>query len=256
MIQTPDNHICEAKRSRPKLVIFDDDPLLLVRFTRQYQELGYEVTPVMVPNSLDSEEDRLFSNGRIVQGDRVELGLYEEPRHKDPVYTVGALLAHAEQTYQYNSTADHKETVDRYAAMHSIERGVKSKTEARALLAEIKPDCVLSDMTMREFSDNRGDAEAQAVDDDTILGTHIMQLAAEIVPQAPRAIHSDGYTQHPHLNPKLLEVRRQDLREARQTAKALGHQVHPKDLPEENSTAHTIHAHFKQAPDTPTLPPR
>lgn len=252
MEPTPTKTVHAIERAKPRLLICDDDPQLLVRFTAQYRARGYDVTPVMVSDGYD---DRLMQDGRIKQGEPPPPhDAFAEPEHRDPISTVASELAHARDVAKYNSDEEYAARVARFEAMQQIEHGVTSKTQLRALLQELKPDFVLSDREMRRPADPDMPAHAQAEDDDVLLGEHVMDMAAALLPNAPRAIHTGQYTVQPLLRARLDaagldEWRSRFASSCAQANAALGdapaYRIFPKDEADTHTTCNAVDAYFR-----------
>jgi hypothetical protein len=252
MEKKPDTTVHAIERAKPRLLICDDDPVLLVRFAAQYRARGYDVIPVMVSSGF---EDRLMQDGRMKQGEDVApLNAFEEPTHKDPVSTVASELAHARDVAKYNSGEEYAARVTRFEAMQQITYGVVSKTQLRALMQEVKPDFVLSDREMRRPADPDIPAQEQAEDDDVLLGEHVMAMAAAVFPSAPRAIHTGKYTVQPELRAQLdgdslAKWRARFASDCAKANAALGdapaYRIFPKDEADTHTTCAAVDAYFR-----------
>lgn len=251
MEQTPDTHVQSVERVKPRLLICDDDPQLLVRFAAQYRARGYDVVPVLVS---DGYHDQLMKDGRIKQGEMPSDDPLSEPAHRDPQSTVADQLVHARNVAKYNANDKYAEEVARFEAMQQIERGVTSKTQLRAIMQEVKPDFVLSDREMRRPMDPDMPAAQQAVEDDVILGDHVMAMVAALLPNVPHAIHTGQYTvshsMRKNCTPEQLEKQRALRREwCGWENEKLGvnspYRVFPKDEPDTHSTCDAVDAYFR-----------
>lgn len=250
MNEVPGNVTTE--RAKPRLIILDDDSVLLQRFTAQYRRHGYEVIPVLVA---DGNNDTLFVDGRIRQG-AAELPQAEEPTAQDPQRTVADELREAQRQVKADPLK-HRFATDLaiYTAMQEFTYGVKSKHELRALLSELKPDCVLSDMQMRRPADPDASEEHQRADPDCIMGDHVMAMAKEILPNAARAIHTGQYTLSEDMIQNWDAHQIEDMRSRYQTlcaeanaqAQPHGYRVFAKDQKGHATTLNQVDAYFKKA---------
>lgn len=242
MSTRPDNITTE--RARPRLVIFDDDSVLLERFTKEYTALGYAVEPVLVAVG---SNDGLIVDGRI----KHHRSDYDPVRENDPNdWEYQDRLQLPERTVIDELRVAQREGdstgIAIYSAMRGFTYGVTSKTQVRALLQEIKPDFVLSDLQMRSFADYDDMTPQQRFeDDDTIMGTDIMALAKQEVPHAPRAIHSGAWTQEEGLRPHTLAVRKMLHDDAQIVADQEGYGVFAKDTWLTAATPALVQGYFK-----------
>ncbi len=248
MSETPDTRVRNAQLPKPKLVIFDDDSVLLQRFTKEYTALGYAVEPVLVGVGAN---DRLFVDRRI----KHHRSDYDAARENDPNdWEYQDRMQMPERTVQselQEATRSGDSTgVAIYSAMSEFTYGVTSKAQVREVLREIKPDFVLSDLQMRRFADyDDMTPEQRAADDDTVMGTDIMALAKQEMPHAMRAIHSGAWTQEEGLHANILAVRKQLHEEAKIDADANGYAAFAKDTWFTATTAAKVQAYFQDEAD-------
>lgn len=186
----PSNSVSEAARQRGHLVIFDDDPQLLRGFCESFAARGYsKVTGVLVPQTID---EHFVADGKVrTQALDVEL---ERLGGKG----------------DYTMKMRHQEDITIYTAMRGFTHGIRTKEELPALLEQLQPDYVLSDLNMRT-PDMVGEEHA-------VMGTDIMAAVAQWRPHTPRAIHSDKFNEK---NP-LTFAQTEDAREQ-------GYGLHYKD---------------------------
>ncbi len=186
MNETPSNVTTE--RARPKLVIFDDRGKLLKAFTDKFTELGYDVTPVYVS---DGTYDHVIRDGRFKRGP-MNSSASDDWREQDKLVTPEHNLERAYADAKERLDAGNRRyglDVDMYEGMLALPenaRAITNEEGARAVLAELKPDCVLTDFEMRRA----GDKMAR----NTLMGTDVMRVAGEVCPTSVRALHSSLYT--------------------------------------------------------------
>lgn len=195
MNETPNTIVSGTAKPRPKLVIFDDSAKLLMRFTQTFAQLGYEVIPVYVS---DRNYDRLIADGKFKRGvpPQVDFATYREEKaaaSKEPENTLDTEMAALQR--QIKTPSDrHQSAFDQLEMMSHFPYALKSRGDVANILREVKPDFVLSDMEMRRPVDPDMSEDEQALDDDTVMGNHIMAIAAQTLPDVPRAIHTGQYT--------------------------------------------------------------
>ena len=166
MTLAPNSIVGEINKEKRHLVIIDDQPAMLGRFVKNFEAQGYRVTGVLVAHP---ENDRFFVNGRI---DKQALADdIETSKAQDNAWSIRR----------------HREDLPKF------DYGVTSKSELRKLLLELKPDLILSDERMRLDRKNTADEETMRRDDNVVRGTDVMHMAAELFPNAPRAIHTAIY---------------------------------------------------------------
>lgn len=195
MTETPG--ICELTEAtfvNPTLVIFDDDPVQLVRFKQRYEALHYSVTAVWVPKK---EDEDLVAEGKIkheiTTEEKANLEDWRVQDRQEPAPRTWktALAEEAKWLEENTKTGDrhrynHQRAHDKYAAIGQCDYGIKTPEEARNLLRTLKPDCILSDNEMRDADDvSEGTA---------LMGTDIMALAASLYPTVPRAMHTSLFS--------------------------------------------------------------
>lgn len=193
--KTVSGGVASKLKSKGKLVIFDDSAKLLMRFTETFTQLGYEVIPVYVS---DRNYDRLIADGKFKRGipqDNPSMTYREEKAAASDVPENTLDTEMAELQRQIKTPSDrHQSAFDQLEMMSHFTYAVKSKTDVANILREVQPDFVLSDMEMRRPEDPDMSKEDQAQDDNTVLGNHVMAIAAHELPEVPRAIHSGLYT--------------------------------------------------------------
>lgn len=217
MSETPDTRVRGAQRKKPTLVILDDEEKLLLRYARRFTALGYDVKPVLVLPE-DREYDRdLFHGGRLKQewtaAEQSEMKDYAWQDKQVSLRTVATALREAEQRAGTNRRYDHE--VAFYRRLRHIPYGVKNAEEAAALLSELKPDYVLSDYQMRQ--------KDYVPEGTEFVGSDVMELAAKICPDAPRAIHTGMYKVDPEWSTERQDSMRSQLMRERVFAEKDGH---------------------------------
>lgn len=259
----------ESKKlqSKGKLVIFDDSAKLLLRFTETFTKLGYDVVPVYVS---DGDYDRLIADGKFKRGvpPHEEFATYREEKaaaNEVPENTLDTEMAELQR--QIKTPSDrHQSAFDQLEMMSHFPYAVKSKADVANILREVKPDFVLSDMEMRRPADPDMSKEEQALDDDTVMGNHIMAIAAQTLPDVPRAIHTGQYTISDDLRIRIEEKYPDDL-DARNAEFSSWHEryaalceqantdpelvkydyrIFPKDETGQTARAEQIDAHFEE----------
>lgn len=236
MSETPTNQT--TQRARPKLVLFDDEPKLLVRYARDFRVLGYDVYPVLVlPEDREFDKD-LFAGGRLKQDfTDEEKELMADFRWQDKqvkLRSVGSALADAEKRTPTNSR--YSEEGEYYRALQQIPYGVTNKEEAADLLRELKPDCVLSDYQMRQEDYVPAGSE--------LIGDDVMALAKEICPEATRAIHTGMYRARKDALQEQKDYQKERLQVARVGASKEGHGLFAKQHLGETEAVRDIDAYF------------
>ena len=148
------------------MVIIDDQPQMLGRFARNFESLGFRVTPIVISRG---DIDACFHNGHINK----------------------AMLAR--EIAALSADPDAWSKLQQREALGHFEYGAKNKSELRELLSTLNPDVILSDERMRLERSSIASEEEMRADDNVLCGADVMAMSKDLLPKVPRAIHTMIY---------------------------------------------------------------